>query len=96
MEHDVRLPALDSAAEFRRYLVRFMHMADGFNQLHGIMRTTYDEYDSRLRPLDWDPDGPWYGKLDLPALHEAVLRPGDSVSDLEKSSIFSYSLLSYS
>ena len=40
-----------SAAEFRRYLLRFAHMTPGFNQLHGIMRTVYNQYDSMVRPL---------------------------------------------
>ena len=40
-----------SAAEFRRYLLRFAHMSAGFNQLHGIMRTVYNQYDSMIRPL---------------------------------------------
>jgi oleate hydratase len=40
-----------SAAEFRRYLLRFAHMSSGFNQLHGIMRTVYNQYDSMIRPL---------------------------------------------
>ncbi|SDR23065.1 oleate hydratase [Paraburkholderia tuberum] len=40
-----------SAVEFRRYLLRFAHMSTGFNQLHGIMRTVYNQYDSMIRPL---------------------------------------------
>ena len=40
-----------SAAEFRRYLLRFAHMSTGFNQLRGIMRTVYNQYDSMVRPL---------------------------------------------
>ncbi|HEY0232771.1 MAG TPA: oleate hydratase, partial [Dokdonella sp.] len=40
-----------SAIEFKRYLVRFMHMVSGFNRLHGIMRTVYNQYDSMVRPL---------------------------------------------
>jgi oleate hydratase len=40
-----------SAVEFRRYLVRFAHMVDGFNRLQGIMRTAYNQYDSLVRPL---------------------------------------------
>lgn len=40
-----------SAIEFRRYLLRFAHMVGGFNQLHGIMRTVYNQYDSMVRPL---------------------------------------------
>lgn len=39
------------AVEFRRYLLRFAHMVSGFNQLHGIMRTVYNQYDSMIRPL---------------------------------------------
>ena len=40
-----------SAAEFRRYLLRFTHMVSGFNRLKGIMRTVYNQYDSLVRPL---------------------------------------------
>jgi oleate hydratase len=40
-----------SAVEFKRYLLRFTHMVSGFNQLHGIMRTVYNQYDSMVRPL---------------------------------------------
>jgi oleate hydratase len=40
-----------SAVEFKRYLLRFTHMVGGFNQLHGIMRTVYNQYDSMVRPL---------------------------------------------
>jgi oleate hydratase len=41
-----------SAVEFKRYLLRFVHMVDGFNTLHGIMRTVYNQYDSMVRPLE--------------------------------------------
>ncbi|WP_248312925.1 oleate hydratase [Burkholderia ambifaria] len=41
-----------SAVEFRRYLLRFAHMVSGFNQLQGIMRTVYNQYDSLVRPLE--------------------------------------------
>lgn len=40
-----------SAVEFKRYLVRFIHMVSGFNTLTGIMRTVYNQYDSMIRPL---------------------------------------------
>jgi oleate hydratase len=40
-----------SAVEFKRYLLRFTHMVEGFNRLHGIMRTVYNQYDSMVRPL---------------------------------------------
>ena len=40
-----------SAVEFKRYLVRFAHMVDGFSRLTGIMRTRYNQYDSLVRPL---------------------------------------------
>ena len=40
-----------SAVEFKRYLLRFTHLVAGFNQLHGIMRTVYNQYDSMVRPL---------------------------------------------
>jgi len=40
-----------SVVEFKRYLLRFVHMVSGFNALHGIMRTVYNQYDSMVRPL---------------------------------------------
>ncbi|TAD87199.1 MAG: oleate hydratase [Alphaproteobacteria bacterium] len=40
-----------SAVEFKRYLVRFVHMVEGFERLHGIMRTVYNQHDSLVRPL---------------------------------------------
>jgi oleate hydratase len=40
-----------SAVELKRYLLRFVHMVDGFNQLRGIMRTVHNQYDSLVRPL---------------------------------------------
>jgi oleate hydratase len=40
-----------SSVEFKRYLVRFAHMVDGFDRLQGIMRTVYNQYDSMERPL---------------------------------------------
>jgi oleate hydratase len=40
-----------SAIEFKRCLVRFTHILEGFNQLHGIMGTVYNHYDSMVRPL---------------------------------------------
>jgi oleate hydratase len=40
-----------SAVEMKRYLMRFVHMMHGFNRLQGIMRTTYNQYDSMVRPL---------------------------------------------
>ncbi len=40
-----------SAMEFKRCLLRFTHMLAGFNQLHGIMGTVYNHYDSMVRPL---------------------------------------------
>jgi oleate hydratase len=60
-----------SAVELRRYLLRFAHMSAGFNQLHGIMRTVYNQYDSMVRPLRrW---------LDN---HGVVFRPDTRVTDL--------------
>ncbi|MDR3494428.1 MAG: oleate hydratase [Ancalomicrobiaceae bacterium] len=41
-----------SAVEFKRYLVRFSHMVDGFERLKGIMRTVLNQYDSMVRPLE--------------------------------------------
>jgi len=40
-----------SAVEFKRYLLRFLHMVKGFNKLKGILRTVYNQYDSMVRPL---------------------------------------------
>ena len=40
-----------SAVEFKRYLLRFAHMVDGFDRLEGIMRTVYNQHDSMVRPL---------------------------------------------
>lgn len=61
-----------SAVEFRRYLLRFAHMSAGFNQLHGIMRTVYNQYDSMIRPLRrWLDD------------HGVVFQPDTRVIDLE-------------
>jgi oleate hydratase len=39
------------AMEFKRCLLRFTHMLEGFNQSHGIMGTVYNHYDSMVRPL---------------------------------------------
>ncbi len=60
-----------SAAEFRRYLLRFAHMSAGFNQLHGIMRTVYNQYDSMIRPLRR-----WLDE------HGVVFQPNTRVIDL--------------
>jgi oleate hydratase len=40
-----------SAVEFKRYLLRFMHLIAGFNALHGIIRTVYNQHDSLVLPL---------------------------------------------
>ncbi|MBC8751107.1 oleate hydratase [Paraburkholderia sp. WC7.3d] len=60
-----------SAAEFRRYLLRFAHMSAGFNQLHGIMRTVYNQYESMVRPLRRWLDG-----------HGVIFQPDTRVTDL--------------
>lgn len=41
-----------SAAEMRRYSIRFIHLLPGFNQLKGILRTEYNQYDSVVRPIE--------------------------------------------
>ena len=41
-----------SLAEMRRYAVRFIHLLPGFNQLKGIMRTYYNQYDSLVLPIE--------------------------------------------
>lgn len=61
-----------SAVEFKRYLVRFVHMVDGFNRLRGILRTVYNQYDSMVRPLEkWLRD------------HGVVFRLDTRVTDLD-------------
>ncbi len=41
-----------SLAEMRRYALRFMHLLPGFNQLKGIMRTVYNQYDAVVLPIE--------------------------------------------
>jgi oleate hydratase len=41
-----------SAAEMRRYFIRFIHLLPGFNQLKGILRTVYNQYDSVILPIE--------------------------------------------
>lgn len=41
-----------SVAEMRRYAIRFIHLLPGFNQLKGIMRTVYNQYDSVALPIE--------------------------------------------
>jgi len=41
-----------SLAEMRRYAIRFIHLLPGFNQLKGIMRTVYNQYDSVILPIE--------------------------------------------
>lgn len=41
-----------SAAEMRRYCIRFIHLLPGFNQLKGILRTVYNQYDSVTLPIE--------------------------------------------
>lgn len=41
-----------SVAEMRRYAIRFVHLLPGFNQLKGILRTVYNQYDSVIVPLE--------------------------------------------
>ncbi|MER5635536.1 oleate hydratase [Kitasatospora sp. NPDC002227] len=40
-----------SAIEFRRYLLRFVHLFPEFETMSGIYRTRYNQYDSIVRPL---------------------------------------------
>ena len=42
-----------SLVEMRRYFIRFIHLLPGFNQLKGIMRTVYNQYDSVVLPLEF-------------------------------------------
>ncbi len=41
-----------SVVEMRRYFQRFIHLLPGFNQLGGIMRTVYNQYDSVVLPVE--------------------------------------------
>lgn len=41
-----------SLMEMRRYAIRFIHLLPGFNQLKGIMRTVYNQYDSVILPIE--------------------------------------------
>ncbi len=41
-----------SAAEMRRYFIRFIHLLPGLNQLQGILRTVYNQYDSVILPIE--------------------------------------------
>ncbi|HEY0720636.1 MAG TPA: oleate hydratase [Gammaproteobacteria bacterium] len=41
-----------SLMEMRRYAIRFIHLLPGFNQLKGIMRTVYNQYDSVIQPIE--------------------------------------------
>lgn len=61
-----------SAVEFKRYLLRFVHMVKGFNRLQGIMRTVYNQYDSLVLPLHT-----WLQE------HGVVFEVGTEVVDLE-------------
>ncbi|MBP2665360.1 MAG: oleate hydratase [Firmicutes bacterium] len=40
-----------SVLEVKRYMVRFMHLLPGMNQLIGILHTEYNQYDSMILPL---------------------------------------------
>lgn len=41
-----------SVVEMRRYTIRFVHLLPGFNQLRGILRTVYNQYDSVVLPVE--------------------------------------------
>ncbi len=41
-----------SVVEMQRYFNRFIHLLPGFNQLGGIMRTVYNQYDSVVLPVE--------------------------------------------
>jgi len=41
-----------SVVEMKRYFIRFIHLLPGFNQLKGIMRTVYNQYDSVILPIE--------------------------------------------
>ncbi|MBE9536530.1 MAG: oleate hydratase [Proteobacteria bacterium] len=41
-----------SVVEMRRYFIRFMHLLPAFNELGGIMRTLYNQYDSVILPTE--------------------------------------------
>jgi oleate hydratase len=40
-----------SLVEFRRYMLRFLHLVPGLSRLEGIDRTALNQYDSLVRPL---------------------------------------------
>lgn len=40
-----------SAVEFKRYLLRFIQLFPDFNQMGGVWRTPYNQYDSMILPL---------------------------------------------
>jgi len=40
-----------SVLEVKRYMVRFMHLISGMNQLDGILHSEYNQYDSLVLPL---------------------------------------------
>lgn len=43
-----------SAAEFARYLKRFIHLLPGFTKMEGVLRTRFNQYDSLIMPiLNW-------------------------------------------
>lgn len=73
-----------SAIEFKRYLTRFVHMVPGFNQLHGIMRTVYNQYDSMIRPLQkWLLERGVHFEFDI-TVTDLGLRKGAIESRVEK------------
>jgi len=71
-----------SAVEFKRYLVRFMHMVSGFNTLEGIMRTVYNQYDSLVRPL-WK----WLEERGVQIRYDACVTKLDLTHDSEGYSV---------
>jgi oleate hydratase len=40
-----------SAMEFKRYMLRFVHLFPGLKKLEGILRTPYNQYDSLVVPI---------------------------------------------
>lgn len=61
-----------SLAEMRRYAIRFIHLLPGFNQLKGIMRTVYNQYDSVILPVE-----KWLKQ------HGVVFAENTTVTDIE-------------
>jgi len=61
-----------SAIEFKRYMLRFIHLFPGLKKLEGILRTPYNQYDSLVAPIL-----AWLTKQGV------QFRPAQQVADLD-------------